>query len=124
MGPFVIAWRFVKFVYEAVWLTTVVILGKFIPPIRRKHQSHTYEVMKITKFKSEDYEHTINSFTFIKSVLYSSYLDIFKEAKLNEKPIDCNVIVLGEEGSENTLANLLQLKKNGRPLVLNFGSCT
>lgn len=99
-------------------------MAKFIPSARKNMEKHMYDSMQMTTFKEEDYQHTVYSLNFIKACVYARYLDIFKEARLNSKPKDCNVIALGEVSTGHTLTNLLKFQKRGRPLVLNFGSCT
>ena len=64
-------------------------------------------------------------FVFVKQMCCEVYNDLFKEARLNGEAPDCDVIELSDGNQKgNSLTNLLKFQKHGRPLVLNFGSCT
>ena len=79
-----------------------------------------YSVMHDTQIKPEDYENTVYSFEYLKQSLHAKYLDMSKEAYLGK--IAPNPKLLSLDGHSEKF--LLDFENIGRPLVLNFGSCT
>jgi len=62
----------------------------------------------------------ITSNTMLVKNIQKFVLDIYKEAKLGSQAPDAKVIKL-EDGKE---VNLLSFARAGRPLLINFGSCS
>ena len=79
-----------------------------------------HTVMDETKMKREDYEDSIYSIQYVKQSFHSRYLDIYKEAFVGSKAPNAKLLSL--DGFSEKF--LLDFQSKGRPLVLNFGSCT
>ena len=74
----------------------------------------------IIKNDREDYIHTFKSSQFFATMLYNSLLDALKTAQKGKSAPNTTVISLDGK----TKVHLLDFMKQGRPLVVNFGSCT
>ncbi|OWF46890.1 Type III iodothyronine deiodinase [Mizuhopecten yessoensis] len=99
---------------------SILLLGRFIPAIKRILKEEMKRVHEGSNIQEEDYADSILTFASFKQNCYARYLDCMKDVFLHEKAINCDVISL----SDGTVAKLLDFQKPGRPLVVNFGSCT
>lgn len=98
----------------------MVFLSLFIPSIKEKIAEKFREVHVGTYVKDEHCIDSIYTAAIFKQMLRARYKDIFKTARLHGKAPNAEVVEL----SNLTRAKLLDLQKCGRPLVINFGSCT
>lgn len=112
--------RLLECVYSTLGLTIMLVASKFFPSMKARMTSHMGQVMYDTPFKVDDYADSVYNFHFVKAIWRSRYLDCFKEAFLGGKAPDATVVNL----RTNQVVNLLDIQAGGRPLVLNFGSCT
>ena len=77
-------------------------------------------VMEDIGWNAADYAGSQYSLGYVKQWYRSRLLDILKDAQKGRKAPDCDVVAL----KDNILVKLLSYGRPGRPLVLNFGSCT
>jgi len=77
-------------------------------------------VMKDTDLDMEDWKDSVFSLAYVKSFWKTRYLDLFKDAVLHGPAPNPDVITL-EKGLK---VQLLDFQKAGRPLIVNFGSCS
>jgi len=96
------------------------LVAYWIPSKRAKMTKMIGEVMGGTPFTEDDYSDTVYGPSYIKSFWHSRYLECFKEASLHKPAPNTKVISL----KSNIIKNILDFQRKGRPLVINFGSCT
>ncbi len=102
---------------------SVCFILSFHPPLlhwfHRKARHLT--AMNIPGYEVEDYADSWGKVSNMMLVLKRTYLDVYyKTASLNQKAP--NPKVMTSDGQKEV--NLLDTAKPGRPLVLNFGSCS
>ena len=99
-------------------------LISLIPPLYRHVVSKFDKVtgMDQTALEQDDYMWTFGSWKCMKSVYDEAFADILHGSGVHagEVPRNCKLLRF-EDGSE---CHLVDFKKAGRPLVLNFGSCS
>lgn len=77
-------------------------------------------MVNVPSFEQKDYEDTIDTFNFMKTIWKSQVMYLLKDAYVGLKAP--NPAVLSLDSESETL--LLDFQKKSRPLVINFGSCT
>ena len=90
---------------------------------RKKRRAVSADLQRVSgnpNLTDQDFEDHMLTFGHILQVFHSRWLDVFKIASLHKKAPNPRIYSL-ETGSKN---KLLDLQTKGRPLVLNFGSCT
>ena len=102
------------------FLLILLVLANILPPVRKKLDEYIITAMDETSTNKHDNENIFLTLDFVKAFIRLRYLDIFKEAFKGYKAP--NPKLLSIDGSAEMY--LLDVQKQGRPLVLNFGSCT
>ena len=91
-----------------------------------KRRLETYENNRVrhVTVRPEDWLHTVGTWRMLRGVLYDIWNTAFVEA-LNpgHTAPDVQLYQLHVDGT-TTVCRLLDFAKHGRPLVINFGSCT
>lgn len=133
MGVLVTIGRLLYLMFEVTKIAIATMVGKMMPDLKEKRikwmmltfrdKAGAESALKAFKPKKNG-DREASFFVFVKQLCFEVYNDLFKEVRLNGKAPDCNVIELSDNETGNSLTNLLQFQKRGRPLVLNFGSCT
>lgn len=77
-------------------------------------------IMKAIGWDEKDYAGTTYCLGYVKMWYRSRFLDIMKEAQRGKLAPNSDVIMLGDR----KLCKILDFQTKGRPLILNFGSCT
>ena len=133
MGVFLTVGRLLYLMLEVTKITFVTLMGKLIPGAEERRIKYLMSAFRdkrgvesaLKAFEAKEGDDGEASvFSFLKQQVVVRYNDLIKEATLNGRAQDCTIIHLGDNQTGNTLTNLLKFQKRGRPLVLNFGSCT
>ena len=133
MGVLVNIARLLYLVFEVTKIAFFTIIGKLMPGLEEKKIKWMMSTFRDKEGAESAFKafkpmkgggREASFFVFVKQLCFELYNDLFKEVKLNGNALDCNVIELRDIQSGNSLTNLLKFQKRGRPLVLNFGSCT
>ena len=118
--------RFVKFLRVMALITAFIIFQRilsFCPPLFRLYHRKTVQSspMGITGMDPEGFTWTYAKFSTWWFVCKKMYLEfLYKKAKRNGKAPNPNVLT----ADGKTEVKLLDYALPGRPLVLNFGSCS
>ncbi|KAK7105268.1 hypothetical protein V1264_016674 [Littorina saxatilis] len=98
-------------------------IGRYLmvifPSMAKKRQETVARVLEDTPFKESDFEQSFMSWTFLKRYYMACTITSYCVTKLHDLAPDCDLVTL-TGGKQRMLCNM----KAGRPLVLNFGSCT
>lgn len=107
-------------VFNITLLGINVLLSLCIPSVKNKIVDRIKKINEGSGLVVEDYSETIYTVAFFRQVWRAMYLDVFKTATLFEQAPNMDVIKLDDLSRKK----LLNFQSKGRPLVLNFGSCT
>lgn len=77
-------------------------------------------IMKEIGWEEKDYAGSTYCLGYVKQWYRSRILDLMKDAQKGQKAPNSEVVSL----EDRKLCKLLDFQKKGRPLILNFGSCT
>lgn len=69
---------------------------------------------------AKDYERSVLKLSHYKALFRAAYLDLYKDASLHNLAPNPQLHPL----KGNQIYRLLDFQRQGRPLVVNFGSCT
>lgn len=97
----------------------LLLLAQVLRPVRQYMDGKMEDVMRVTTMQPSDYCDTIYSVTYVRRFFYANFIDLFRTARLYGNAPNPEVITLNGKSVQ-----LLSPMKAGRPLVLNFGSCT
>ena len=116
-----ICWRILCLVIETIYTVGKLSITYFVPSWRHSLNAYIASTLEGTPIiKNEDnYKDSIFTLTYMKSFWYARYNDCFRIAEYMKKAQ--NVAVVTKYGK---IKKLLDFQQNGRPLVINFGSCT
>ena len=99
----------------------MLLVSYFIP----KWRAQVNERMKLTLSgaplteKEENYKDSIFTLASIKSIFQSMLCDCLRQARLMDRAPDADIVTL-----DGKCERLFSFQNHGRPLIVNFGSCT
>lgn len=112
--------RLLRLVFGMTFLIISVVLSKFISPLNIKMKKSMVKLHEGTGLGLEDYFDSMFTFAHIKQAFIVRITDVFKTVLLGHEAPNSRVFSL----KEREFKKILDYQKNGRPLILNFGSCS
>eukprot|EP00047_Mylnosiga_fluctuans_P013388 m.31392 g.31392 ORF g.31392 m.31392 type:complete len:138 (-) comp4877_c1_seq1:519-932(-) len=124
-------WRLIKDVAAILPLYVIVAIAIVCPPFRRRMKKNMeserdqytpamMEMLDKTVSLDEFYEVFFSNFRGVNQILHSRFVQNSCLVSQGSKMADVSLI----ERSSGRVVALRSLQRPGRPLVLNFGSCT
>ena len=112
------------FLLTFIWLPAHVIkllLARYVSKsMDRALNEDTGVIMQPIGWDEKDYAGTIYCFGYVRMWYRSRVLDLLKETQCGKMAPNTEVISL----DDRKLRHILDFQTKGRPLILNFGSCT
>lgn len=105
------------------FMSILVRLMNYVPPLKTKFIKFLKEQRKNLGKQIEsidDFVESLYKWSSMKSMISQGSCDIWKTAKLGQRAPDALAFCL----KRKSIVNILDMQQHGRPLVINFGSCT
>ena len=113
--------RVVKMMVTTFFMLAMLFVSYFIPKWREQVNEKLKAVLSgatLTE-KEDNYKDSIFTLACIKSICKSNLYDCFRRARYMGKAPDADSVTLNGKRKR-----LLSFQNHGRPLIVNFGSCT
>ena len=116
------AWTRILLIYVRETLIRLVLyIGVKLPIVgpKIKRSIHKISNMALTNISEDEWIDSMFSYSSLIQCIKCTRLDVLKKVSLGSRAYNASVSTL-----DGKLCKILDFQREGRPLVLNFGSCT
>ena len=110
-------WLYLTLAVQAITLRLILHLPVYGPRLSAEYHKRSH--MNESPIKLEDWIWSLCTYNAWLQECNCYRLDLFKKVSLNSKAVNANLYLLNGDQCK-----LLDFMKPGRPLVINFGSCS